>query len=681
MGGRKMNEPFVTAAGPSNACHESPREELSERFAGPTRWWTYAFERSVMGQSVSDLDGRYIKVNDQMCKIVGYSREALLAMNFRSITHVDDLAAAEDLQHAMLSGRIDSGHYEKRYVRPDGLAIWARVTVTLIRDTHGAPECLVASIEDIDARKRLELMLRERDALLRSLSSSLPCALMKVSVDAHGALQDPYLSDNILELLELREQDVQADFSGVVQRIHEQDKPALMRWLTQARRASLEPQSAARGPQVLEYRVKLPTKGERHLYTSLVSEREPNGDQAWYGFTLDVTDQKRYALAQVQAQAAAAASQAKTDFLSRMSHELRTPLNAVLGFSHLLRVDSVNPLTPTQLKRVSHIERAGSHLLALLMDVLDLSKIEAGNLNLSVEDLQVEALLDEALGMVVPAAREANIELRPIVATPGILARADRTRLRQVFVNLLSNAIKYNLPGGSVSCEVSVQPRHVEVLIRDTGRGLTEQQREHLFEPFNRLGAEGWGIEGTGIGLVIVQRLLHLMGADIDIDSHVDRGTLVRVSLLPAQPAMHVAQPTARAPAARAQGGGHILYVEDNAVNALLVQQALQSRPSYRLTVVDSGAAAIAAAADLGPDLILLDMHLGDMSGLDVARALGKDPRTAAIPRVAVSADAMPSSVQNALACGFVDYLTKPLDLDALIACLDGLSSMHGLSL
>ncbi len=391
----------------------------------------------------------------------------------------------------------------------------------------------------------------------------------------------------------------------------------------------------------------------------------------------DITARQQMQDAMNSARAAERASKAKTEFLSRMSHELRTPLNAMLGFAQLLRVDPRHPLHPDQRGKVDHIERAGAHLLAMLTDVLDLSRIEAGSLPMAIEPLPLSDVLDAAVALVSNQASDAQLHLVCTPPEPDLFVHGDAVRLRQILVNLLSNGVKYNQPGGRVMVEAMGLDREVVITVSDSGRGMTDAQLAHLFEPFNRLGAERTSIEGTGIGLVIVKRLVELMHGRIEVSSRQGAGTHFRVWL-----------PRAEAPqdddalATRPRTGFGtlddgmadgltVLYAEDNVVNVELLRQVMRMRPQWHLEVATCGQEAIAMALSQPPDLLLLDMHLGDMNGLDVSDALALHARTAAIPRVALSADVMPDQISEARQRGFVAYLTKPLDVGRLLALLD----------
>jgi signal transduction histidine kinase len=385
-----------------------------------------------------------------------------------------------------------------------------------------------------------------------------------------------------------------------------------------------------------------------------------------------------------------ATSRAKTDFLSKMSHELRTPLNAVIGFAQLLRVDSARPPSAQQLERILHIEKAGAHLLALVNDVLDLSRIEAGEMSVENQAVEMSSAVDEAVTMVSPLVTRAGIELmvatsasetasakrrftRPAPASsPTVWVSADPVRLRQVLVNLLSNAVKYNRPGGSVSISWRVDETRCELSIADTGLGMPADKVVQLFQPFNRLGAEASKIEGTGIGLALSRRLVAMMGGHLSVSSVEGKGTVVTLvldvtALRPAPVDDTVLQSRGPGIGARLD----VLYAEDNEVNAELVKQILWMRPEVTLRVAESGRIALNMAFSDPPDLALVDMNLGDMTGLELAQELRREPSTRHIELIALSADALPEQIETALKSGFRDYLTKPVDFGKLLQIVD----------
>jgi PAS domain S-box-containing protein len=390
-------------------------------------------------------------------------------------------------------------------------------------------------------------------------------------------------------------------------------------------------------------------------------------------------------------QALEAANQAKTDFLSRMSHELRTPLNAVIGFSQLLRTDPVKPLSPEQLERVGHVESAGEHLLALVNDVLDLSRIESGEMSVSQDSIPMSAVVEEAATMVSPLVTDAGVEVflsanassaaclsrdlfsEPVVgAAEEVWVKADRVRLRQVLVNLLSNAVKYNRPGGSVVLTWKVVDGWCEVLVVDTGQGIPADRLTSLFEPFNRLGAEASKVEGTGIGLVLSRQLAEMMGGTLGVTSVFGEGTKASLKLrVAASPVDAPASPPLEPPVGPISHPLRVLYAEDNEVNAELVRQIVRLRPSVSLRVAHNGTVALEMAALDPPDLMLVDMNLGDMTGIELARSLRHDRSTRGIRLVALSADALPEQIDAAMRSGFEGYLTKPIDFRGLLALFD----------
>ncbi|MEO8154421.1 MAG: ATP-binding protein [Rhizobacter sp.] len=400
--------------------------------------------------------------------------------------------------------------------------------------------------------------------------------------------------------------------------------------------------------------------------------RKPDGSPDYFiGVAEDITER-------MQAEAALRANAAKTEFLSRMSHELRTPLNAVLGFSQLLSLDTAQPLSPSQHARVQHISQAGAHLLAMINDVLDLSRIESGGVALLPTAVPVNVVAGEALAMVAPAAASAGVTVQVDVTVPALAlvttcVRADHLRLRQVLVNLLSNAIKYNRPGGSVTLRWPVDPAggRVHLQVCDTGIGLTAAQQKHLFEPFNRLGIERSGIEGTGIGLVITQRLVELMNGELSVESAVGEGSCFTAAL-PLADAARASQDNDSSPVPGTVPAAYtVLYAEENPVNVELVRQVLKMRPSCLLRVAASGEQALRMARQERPDLMLVDMHLGDMSGFDLAQRLSHDPILRGVPRIVLLADASPDQARTALAAGFAACLTKPLNVAQLLRSID----------
>jgi signal transduction histidine kinase/CheY-like chemotaxis protein len=373
------------------------------------------------------------------------------------------------------------------------------------------------------------------------------------------------------------------------------------------------------------------------------------------------------------------ANRAKTEFLSRMSHELRTPLNAVLGFAQVLEMDE---LGPAQRESVRYIRRGGEQLLSLINEVLDISRIEIGALSLSPEPVWLPDVLEEQQALMAPLARERDVTVvvRATTAAAGHVL-ADRQRLKQVLLNLLSNAVKYNRRGGTVSIAVhEVAGDRLRIEVTDTGFGIAADKLERLFVPFDRLGAEASGIEGTGIGLALARRLAEEMGGSLTVRSVPDEGSTFSVELarvsdpLLQQAAIESPPPAtfrAAATVSPAAPAKTVLHVEDNLSNLRLVEHLVLKRPEVRLITAIQGRRGLELAREHRPDLILLDLHLPDMPGLDVLAELRTDPLTRRIPVTIVSADATPGLIERLKAAGAHGHLAKPLGAEAFLAVLD----------
>ena len=368
------------------------------------------------------------------------------------------------------------------------------------------------------------------------------------------------------------------------------------------------------------------------------------------------------------------ASRAKSEFLSAMSHELRTPMNAILGFGRLLQTDASQPLAGRQRSHVQQIVGAGTHLLALIDDVLDLARVEAGKQPILLEPVALDGLVHDCVDLVRPLADEQHLSLQTETTAPaeGCWVNADRTRLKQVLLNLLSNAIKYNRPGGEVRLRFLQADSERGLEISDTGQGLGPEQQALLFEPFERLGAEGGTIPGAGIGLALTKRMLEMMQGRIEVDSEPGLGSRFRIWLRGADGAAPrpAAPAEASAPAVRHTVAQHVLYIEDNPVNVMLMEALMEREPGVRPKCAPLPEVGLALARAAPPDLLLLDVQLPGIDGFEVLRRLRADPVTQRVPVVAVSANAMPADIERARVAGFDDYLTKPIDFDRLRALL-----------
>jgi signal transduction histidine kinase/ActR/RegA family two-component response regulator len=368
-------------------------------------------------------------------------------------------------------------------------------------------------------------------------------------------------------------------------------------------------------------------------------------------------------------------NQAKSEFLARMSHELRTPLNSILGFSQVLNTDPDEPLTQSQKESVRQILKAGWHLLALINEVLDLARIESGKLQLSIESVGVEHIVREALTLIAPVAEKHQVKVvDETKAFRQLFVMADRTRLKQVLLNLLSNGVKYNRTGGTVTltCAQEHEGRLV-IAVSDTGAGLTQDEQGMLFTPFTRIRARA-DVEGTGMGLAITRRLIELMGGTIGVESVPGSGSRFFFELGIGEkplsswgdetdPSLIIARTDANV--------ATLLHVEDNPANRALVARILERRPHISIIAADTAEKGLELARTRDPDLIVLDINLPGMDGYEALALLHSYPDTRNIPVIALTANAMPSDVKRGLEAGFLQYLTKPIDVKEFLRTID----------
>ncbi len=376
------------------------------------------------------------------------------------------------------------------------------------------------------------------------------------------------------------------------------------------------------------------------------------------------------------------ATQAKNTFLSSTSHELRTPLNAILGFAQLLQMSD---LSDEDSDGIDRILSAGHHLLALINELIDIARIESGDLSLSLEPVLVGSVIEEISALMAPIAAERSIRIIQHCARPALAVQADRQRLSQVLVNLISNAVKYNRRGGTITISCHEEGTgQARIMVSDTGPGISPENIERIFIPFERLGAEQTAVEGTGIGLPLARALADAMCGQLTVSSVLGQGSAFTLSLPRAPDLVHVPvpglAPTSRAAEPHAPAGASlsILYIEDNPANVEVVARFLRGRPNTRLLSEASGRAGIECAVRDVPDLILLDLHLSDLHGDQVLGELKAEPATAAIPVVVLSADASRGVIRRLLASGAFAYLTKPIELAELGELIDTFAAAQG---
>lgn len=405
----------------------------------------------------------------------------------------------------------------------------------------------------------------------------------------------------------------------------------------------------------------------RHIAWSNTAISADDGSVKYViGTGIDITTRKK------AEEATKAADLAKSAFLSSMSHELRTPLNAILGFAQVLKLDPKNPLNTKQMDATDYIIKGGEHLLSLINDVLNLSRIEAGDIGLQLETVNTKNLLNECISGISPLSNDLNINV-DATGFEGAMVLADQVRLKQVLLNVLSNAIKYNRVNGSVHISNSLtdQGQH-RISIADTGQGIPAHKHKDIFQPFSRLGAENSDIDGTGIGLTITKQLLDAMKGSIGFESHDGQGSTfwIDLPLSKKQVVEDTKSTKSDSPPAPKTGQGRILYIEDNLTNAMLMETILEDIDGITLEVAITAELGLSAAKNNPPNLILMDIHLPGMDGFQALQEFKAQADTQNIPVIAISADARPDEISRGKAAGFTAYVTKPFDIPELIALI-----------
>lgn len=621
-----------------------------------------------------ELHSDRVFLNEWGYRLLGlpHREDGMPADELAELVHPDDRPAIGQATQRALDYP-EAVDVQARYRRADGIYLTALSRRVAVRDDNGKPVALLGVNLDLTERRAAEEQLRSVEQRARLATQAVGMGTWEHRPGPGGSY-GTYWDDQMYRLRGLEPGGPQPPGDLHAASLHPADRERAMARLEAALHGSGEAYED-------EYRVVWPDGSVRWLAArGMPQQGEAGRIDGMLGVNWDITDYKHAEQALRDKVAAEQASRAKSDFLARVSHELRTPLNAVLGFTRLLATDSAHPLNESQRQRVAIVETAGAHLLALISDTLDLASIEAGTLPLDCEPVPLAPVLAQALQWAQPLAARVGISLE--VQPFDAMALGDARRLRQVFVNLLTNAIKYNRTGGSVAvCLLpTADPAWLAVEVRDTGRGLTRTQMSQLFEPFNRLGAEHEDIEGTGIGLTIVHHLVERMGGAIVVDSEPGVGSCFTV-WLPAAP-RHGEAATAAAVEAVGTAAADtnlgktldVLYIEDNAVNVLLVEELVALRPGWTLHVAETGEAGVKKALELRPRVVLVDMQLPDFDGFEVLRRLRGQASLVGSQFIALSANAMPEDIAVAREAGFHDYWTKPIDFGQFLGGLDALS-------
>ena len=566
--------------------------------------------------------------------------------------------------------------YELTYIRKDGSRFPAVVSVTALSDAEKVIIGYLLIGTDNTARKQVEAeqkkldqRLRDQQFYTRSLIESNIDAL--ITTDPSGIITD---GNKQMEALTgcTRDELIGAPFKN---------------YFTDPERAEAAIKLVLSEKKVTDYELTACARDGKRTVVSYNATTFYDRDRTLQGVfaaARDVTERKRFeqALQETNVEmesaklAAEKANLAKSDFLSAMSHELRSPLNAILGFAQLM--ESALPLpTNSQMESIAQILQAGWHLLKLINEILDLAVIESGKVSLSLEPVSLGDVLSECQAMMDPHAQQQGIRMTfPILAQPCFVW-ADQTRLKQIIINLLSNAIKYNKKNGTVVVEIiSDYSEVISICVKDSGAGLEAEKMAQLFQPFNRLGQEASGVAGTGIGLVVTKQLVELMDGVIGVKSTVGIGSEFWVELrTTAAPDLSAEEDKFAAPYEPKQTKETklktLLYIEDNPANMKLVEQLIALRSDIKLYTAVNATLGIALARSFIPDMILMDINLPGISGIEALKILLEDPTTSHIPVVALSANAMLRDIDIGIEVGFFRYLTKPIKVKEFMETID----------
>ena len=623
-----------------------------------------AIDASSNGIVLVDMrlrDQPVIEVNPAFESMTGYSRHEVMGRNCRFLQGPDtEPEAMAEIRAALAEKRV--ANVTLRNYRKDGSLFWNNLTLSPIFSDEGELTHYVGIQNDITDRVEAEHAVARTKQRLHLGQEYANIGTWEWDIQT-GEL---FWTETIPPLFGYARGELETSFDNFLAALHPDDRQSVL----DAIDACIEHEQ----PYAIEHRVVWPDGSVRWLSEYGAVERAETGEPLrMIGVVQDIDERKRAVMQLMAAREEAdRANQAKSEFLSRMSHELRTPMNAVLGFTQLIQADP--GLSEEHADNAEEIIKAGGHLLELINDVLDLSKIESGRIQVSIEPVSIAPLVDECMSLVEDMARRHSVSVEQ--DAPGdFVVRADRTRLKQVLLNLLSNAIKYNHPEGRVWLRTKLRQsdNRVVISVADTGRGIAAEKLARLYEPFERLDAEISDVEGTGIGLTITRRLVELMGGAIRVESELGQGSTFMIDL-PLADDVSESELGERVKdgggSAGVSGPATVLYVEDNPSNIRLMARALGGQQHINLLTAHNAELGIELAISRRPDLILLDINLPGMDGYEVLGVIRAEASLREVPVLAVSANALPHEYDRARKAGFSEYLTKPLDLEQLLQAI-----------
>ena len=631
------------------------------------------YDLAPVGYCTVGEEGLIEQANLTVASLLGTTRHQMLKQRWTRFIHRED-ADRYYLHRKKLLESGESQSCELRMVKNDGTQFWGQWVATVSHVSDGKPE-LRYVLSDITARRQAEDALAKSGATMSGLVASLMDALVAVDADFHITVFNPAAE----RMFGVSAGDVLG--SALDRLIPARFLPTHADQMRRFAQANVSLRAIGQVGKVFG----LHADGSEFPVEASIARLEVNGQKMLTVILRDISEQERLynlleqrnlALESVTA-LAENANRAKSEFLSNMSHELRTPLNSILGFAQLIQ-SGTPPPTPAQKGSVDYILKAGWYLLALINEILDLAVIESGSLSLTMEQLSLDEVMEDCQLMLEGQALARGIRMSFPRFETQYHVHADRKRLTQVLSNLLSNAIKYNRPDGSVAvdCAPSSGTGRIRIIVTDTGDGLSADRLAQLFQPFNRLGRETGTEQGTGIGLVVSKRLVEMMGGTIGVESTVGKGSVFWFELNLASSAPSVAGAAQAAAAVPSPSYidtplRTVLYVEDNPANLALVEAILSSRMDIRLLTAADGANGVEIARAEIPDVILMDINLPGISGVEAMKILAADPATAHIKVIALTANAVTADIEYGLGAGFFRYITKPIKIDEFMDTLD----------
>ncbi len=603
--------------------------------------------------SITDADGTIIHANDRFCAISGYTRAELVGHDHRilkSVTHSPGFF--RHMWKTIQSGKTWTGLICNQ--NKNGRLYWVNSTIVPIKDDHGEVERYISIRTEVTPLVEAQIQVYESERDFRAIFDNMQDVFCRT--DSSGKIV--LVSPSVKTLLQFSP----AELVG---------RNIAELWIKPQQREAFLERLHGGGGKIRNYEARLRRKDGQAVWIAASAHVRLDDEGREVGVESifrDVSDQKRMEQDLIKAKVEAeSANRAKSTFLASVSHELRTPLNSILGFSELLKMENQDDTT---LELAGHIYKSGRHLLTLINELLDLARIETGNIDLCIEAVELHALLQEAHAEIAHLASRKGIALSFCHPEESLGVLADRIRLHQVLLNLISNAVKYNRPNGSVSVSAERIDDRVRISVVDTGIGLSLSEQEKLFLPYTRFAPKS--IEGTGIGLTITKNLTEAMNGAIGVGSEPGIGSTFWIEF----PAVHLNSPHAdglahdahQDEAALQAMTGTVLHIEDKQADQLLLRRMLQDLPHLELITASSPEEGLAIAARCLPDLVFLDINMPGADGFEVLKLLRGDEKTGRIPIVALSANAMPEDFEKAKQAGFDYYLAKPCSLSVIRA-------------